>query len=69
VTEEELQAYVQSVHKEIDRAGGGPLALFGIVIGAASVCWSNPEGAGVFDSQRASALIDLLIARTQEGCR
>lgn len=31
-------------------------------IGAASVCWENPGGAGVFDSTRAAALGEGLIA-------
>jgi len=31
-------------------------------IGAASVCWQSPEGAGVFDSTRAAALGEGLLA-------
>ena len=30
-------------------------------LGAASVCWENPGGAGVFDSERASAIGDELL--------
>jgi len=31
-------------------------------IGAASVCWENPAGGGVFDSERAAAIGDELLA-------
>lgn len=34
----------------------------GEAIGAASVCWSNPSGAGTFDSERAAAIADELEA-------
>jgi hypothetical protein len=30
-------------------------------LGAASVCWSTPEGAGVFDSERAKQIGDELL--------
>lgn len=32
-------------------------------IGAASMCWEDPGGAGVFDSTRAKAIGDLLLAK------
>lgn len=35
-------------------------------LGAASVCWETPEGAGVFDSTRAKAVGDELVARIRE---
>jgi hypothetical protein len=35
--------------------------IIGEAVGAASVCWSNPGGAGVFDSERASAIVDAVI--------
>jgi hypothetical protein len=34
----------------------------GLAIGAASVCWENPGGAGVFDSTRAAQIADELVA-------
>lgn len=37
-----------------------PQAVFE-ALGAASVCWSTPEGAGVFDSLRAEAIGDELL--------
>lgn len=32
-------------------------------LGAASMCWETPEGAGVFDSTRAKAIGDEVVAR------
>jgi hypothetical protein len=43
-----------------------PTELLGLLAGAASVCWSNPGGAGVFDSEQASSLIDAAVARLIE---
>lgn len=37
-----------------------PDAIFE-ALGAASVCWSTPEGSGVFNSERAAAIGDELI--------
>lgn len=37
-----------------------PDAIFE-ALGAASVCWSTPQGAGVFDSERAAAIGNELI--------
>lgn len=37
--------------------------LLGQLVGAASMCWESPEGAGVFDSQRASFLVDSALER------
>ena len=34
----------------------------GQAIGAASMCWETPEGAGEFDSTRASAIVDELMS-------
>jgi hypothetical protein len=34
-------------------------------LGAASTCWSTPEGAGVFNNERASAIGEELIALLQ----
>lgn len=39
------------------------LALFA---GAASVCWENPGGAGEFDSEGASVLVDAALDRLVE---
>lgn len=32
--------------------------LLGVVVGAASMAWENPAGAGVFDTEWASAVVD-----------
>lgn len=60
----EMDAYVEAVKETIDRVtrdSEDPLAAaIGIVLGSASMAWSNPRGAGVFDSQRAEALIHVL---------
>jgi hypothetical protein len=32
--------------------------FIGEAVGAASMCWSNPEGAGVFDSERAARIAE-----------
>lgn len=37
----------------------------GVAIGAGSMCWENPAGAGEFDSTRASLLVDALVERIQ----
>lgn len=34
-------------------------------VGAASACWSNLDGAGVFHSERAKAIGDTIVARVQ----
>ena len=39
--------------------------LIGVAIGAGSVCWENPGGAGVFDSTRASEVADAAYQRLQ----
>lgn len=36
-------------------------------VGAASMCWEHVEGAGVFDSDRAVRVGDLLVAFIQDG--
>lgn len=61
---EDLTAYIASLREEIDRHGGDLPSAVGLVIGAASSCWTNLAGAGVFESDRASALIDLLLSYT-----
>lgn len=35
-------------------------------LGAASMCWENPAGAGVFESDRAKEIGDELLARLRE---
>jgi len=35
--------------------------VIGQAIGAASVCWETPQGAGVFDSTRAKELLDEVV--------
>lgn len=37
----------------------------GLAIGAASMCWENPAGAGVFDSSRAALLVKQLYEHVQ----
>lgn len=37
--------------------------VLGEAIGEASTCWSNPEGAGVFQSDMAEAIVDRLYAQ------
>jgi hypothetical protein len=43
-----------------------PGELLGMLAGAASVCWSNPAGAGVFQSEQAAALVDAAVGRLIE---
>lgn len=43
-----------------------PTELLAQLAGAASVCWTNLSGAGVFDSEGASALVDAAVARLVE---
>lgn len=40
-------------------------------IGAASVCWETPEGAGIFDSTKAKAICDAVYERAMspDGAR
>lgn len=61
---EDMNAYIASLREEIDRHGGDLPAAVGMVIGAASSCWTNLKGAGVFESDRAAALVDLLLSYT-----
>lgn len=60
----EIVAYIDSIREEIDRHNGSLPTAVGIVVGAASMCWPLPGGASVFQSQRASALVDLLLSYT-----
>lgn len=41
----------------------GLKTFVGEAVGAASMCWENPEGAGVFDSTRASVIVDAILER------
>lgn len=40
--------------------------LLAMLAGAASMCWSNPSGAGVFDSTLAGAFVDAALTRLGE---
>ena len=40
--------------------------IIGEAIGAASVCWENPGGAGAFDSERASIIVDEVMAALRQ---
>lgn len=44
-----------------------PRELIQVAMGAASMCWENPGGAGVFDSDRASFIADELCERLGIG--
>lgn len=37
----------------------------GISIGAASMCWTNPGGAGEFDSTRAANIVEELLDKVR----
>lgn len=39
--------------------------IIGQAIGAASMCWANPAGAGVFDSERAGEIVETVMAALQ----
>jgi hypothetical protein len=43
-----------------------PTELLEMFAGAASMCWENPSGAGVFDCALASEAIDAALARLIE---
>lgn len=43
--------------------GCGLETFIGEAVGAASMCWETPEDAGVFDSTRASAIVDAIYTR------
>lgn len=55
------EQFADSVRAEIARAGGDFFTAAGVVIGAASMCWENPAGAGVFQSSHAAALVPVLV--------
>jgi hypothetical protein len=40
--------------------------LLGQMVGAASVCWENPGGAGIFDSTEAKKVVDEGLARLEQ---
>ena len=51
---------------------GEPLTIeeaVGQALGAASVCWENMEGTGVFDDQLAKAIYDALLAEIRRNPR
>ena len=53
---DDLAAYKDSVRAEIERLGGGVPYAMGIIVGAASACWDNLAGAGIFDPGELTAL-------------
>ena len=59
-----MDEYLKSVERTIAKAvadADKPLvAAIGVVLGAASSCWTNLEGAGTFESDRAAGLITVL---------
>lgn len=64
MTETEIETYIAGVREAIDREDGSLPSAVGIIIGAASMCWEHVDRAGVFQPDRASALIDLLLSYT-----
>lgn len=44
----------------------GPVEAIFQALGAASVCWENPGGAGIFESDRAKQVGDDLVERLRE---
>lgn len=38
-------------------------------VGAASMCWESPEGAGVFNSERASVIVEEIMRKISEALR
>ncbi len=57
----ELDEWVASVREAALAAGPDLGTHLGVVMGAVSACWANLAGAGEFQSQRASALLDLAV--------
>lgn len=51
--------------------GCGLKTFIGEAIGAASMCWETPEGAGVFDSVRAQTIVEAIYDRAMapDGAR
>jgi len=43
--------------------------FIGQAVGAASMCWENPEGAGAFDSTRAQQIVEEIMRRISEALR
>lgn len=41
----------------------GLKTFIGEAVGAASMCWETPEKAGIFDSTRASQIVDAIYER------
>jgi hypothetical protein len=70
---QDLPAYLNSVRTTINRCAeesDDPLrAAIGVAMGAASTCWTNLAGAGIFDSDRAEGLVHMLAdwVREQSG--
>lgn len=62
----DLDDYAASIRDEIARHGGDLFTAVGIVVGAASSCWENLAGAGAFESNRASVLVDVLLQHIEQ---
>ncbi len=55
---------VQGTEAEVIQTRNAELkSLLGEAVGEASMCWSNPEGAGIFQSDRAEAIVQRLYER------
>jgi len=59
-----IEAVVQGTEVEaIQRRNVELKTLLGEAVGEASMCWTNPEGAGTFESSRAEAIVERLYDR------
>lgn len=55
-----------TVHTDLPHTRAKLREVIGQAIGTASMCWENPAGAGVFDSVRASALVEDVLAKVED---
>lgn len=56
-----LASFRADIARCVDEGSDELRTAVGMILGGASSCWSNLAGAGEFESQRASALVDLLL--------
>lgn len=60
------EQWIEQMTKALDDADS-ILSAIGIAIGAGSMCWEHVDRAGVFNSSRASMIVDLLHRRVTLG--
>lgn len=65
-TASQADPWVEQMTAELDKAPD-ILTAIQLAIGAASMCWENVDRAGVFESDRASAISELLHRRVTLG--